>query len=153
MDFDAAIESHELWKEVLSEYVRSGGKYKDVNRLESLLNINDKHSHKVLGMFRLSSVRLDPGFIRNDQNCKLGQWILLIEDLFHNNGDFVKLDELHTKFHRLSAEIIEQVERGNQRAARKLISPESEFYRVANDIVIYITRIQRLVASTRVRST
>ena len=147
MNFDEAIESHKLWKGAFLHYIKNHQGKLDIKRIEGHLNLHENKFGSILKMIGLSPGGLSIEFIESCDNCHIGQWISSIGGMFQGNRDFVKLVELHTKCHKLSAKILREIEREDKKTALGLVAPESEFSKVSDDIETDVIRSRHMIES------
>ena len=147
MNFDDAITSHILWTKAFLHYVNSSEDAISLNNLVKHLNVNASLFDKAFKIFGVTRSKLDAELISNTHNCTLGKWIDEMDEIFKENKDFIKLTELHNKFHKISGQIINHIANNDKDAVSELVHDDSEFHKLSNDIEVEIIRIKRFLNS------
>ncbi|MFA6457094.1 MAG: CZB domain-containing protein [Bacteroidota bacterium] len=81
----------------------------------------------------VSTEKLSPEIIAQDNHCALGKWIEQSEDKFKKEPEFDELKETHRNFHKYAAQVVTKYHDGDFKGARE---------RLDTDVNMYSSRVQ-----------
>lgn len=113
MSFQDWIVAHTRWKHRLDQYV-SG----------------------------ISSEKLDPRVIEQDDQCQLGKWIHDEGKKYAIDADYNELKAKHAEFHKRAAEVVRACHRGDKAEARRLLEVTEPFTQVSAVVVQLISKLR-----------
>lgn len=116
MNFDEAIQAHSSWKLKLSTYLRK------------------------------PDGSLNPGTIRPDNKCTLGQWLHGDGRKFAANPDYKKLVAEHAKFHQCAAAVVDKANMGKSTAEDTMIGSRSDFGTASSNVIALLMGMKKIAA-------
>ena len=113
MNFDQAVNAHSAWKTKLRDYIA-------------------KHDGS-----------LSAAAVATDNQCDLGKWIYGEGKAYERFPEYAKLKSEHAKFHKVVADVVQDVNAGKHIDEKAAMGPGSQFASLSSEVVLTIMNMKK----------
>ncbi len=112
---------------------------RELQQIDAAVNAHSKWITELRIAIEEGSSVFDPDIVRADNHCEFGKWLY---DDFPKSTEsqelFDNVREVHAKFHRKAAHILQLAVSGSAEQALKLMDYQGEFMRLSGELILLL---------------